>query len=48
MDLSFAKEIAALHRMTVRELREKYAEVFGELLDRDDETLAGLVERGVI
>jgi hypothetical protein len=30
MDLNIGKELAALQRMTVRELRERYAEVFGE------------------
>ncbi|MFN0019605.1 MAG: DUF2924 domain-containing protein [Pirellulaceae bacterium] len=30
MSLRFEKELAALQRMTPRELREKYAEVFGE------------------
>mgnify|MGYP001308335357 CR=1 FL=1 len=35
MHLNVGKEVAALHRMTVRELRARYAEVFG------DETRAG-------
>lgn len=30
MDLDIGKEIAAMKRMTVNELRAKYAEVFGE------------------
>jgi hypothetical protein len=30
MDLNIAKEVAALRRMTVKELRARYAEVFGE------------------
>ena len=30
MTLNIAKEVAALERMTVSELRERYAEVFGE------------------
>lgn len=30
MELNIAKEVAALERMTVNELRERYAEVFGE------------------
>lgn len=30
MQLNVAKEVAALERMTVNELRERYAEVFGE------------------
>jgi hypothetical protein len=30
MDLNIAKEVAALRRMTVKELRSRYAEVFGE------------------
>lgn len=30
MDLNVGKEFAALRRMTVNELRAKYAEVFGE------------------
>jgi len=30
MSLNMAKEVAALQRMTVRELRNRYAEVFGE------------------
>lgn len=30
MKLNVGKEVAALHRMTVRELRIRYAEVFGE------------------
>ena len=30
MDLNIGKDIAALQRMTVKELRAKYAEVFGE------------------
>ena len=30
MELNVGKEIAALKRMTVGELRERYAEVFGE------------------
>ena len=29
--LTLAKELAALERMTAAELRDKYAEVFGEL-----------------
>ena len=28
--LNLAREVAALQRMTVKQLREKYAEVFGE------------------
>ncbi len=30
MDLNVGKEVAALQRMTVKELRARYAEVFGE------------------
>lgn len=30
MDLNVGKEVAALRRMTVNELRARYAEVFGE------------------
>jgi hypothetical protein len=30
MELNIGKEVAAMQRMTVRELRAKYAEVFGE------------------
>ncbi len=30
MGMSIAKEVAAMQRMTVAELRAKYAEVFGE------------------
>ena len=30
MNLNVGKEVAALQRMTVRELRTRYAEVFGE------------------
>ena len=30
MNLNVGKEVAALQRMTVKELRAKYAEVFGE------------------
>jgi hypothetical protein len=30
MDLNIAREVAALRRMTVKELRSRYAEVFGE------------------
>jgi hypothetical protein len=30
MHLNVGKEVAALQRMTVKELREKYAEAFGE------------------
>lgn len=30
MDLNIGKELAALQRMTVKELRNRYAEVFGE------------------
>src|SRR5579859_8234684 len=30
MELNVAKEVAALQRMTVTQLREKYAKVFGE------------------
>lgn len=31
MNLNVGKEVAALQRMTVRELRTRYAEVFGEV-----------------
>ena len=30
MKIDVGKEIATLHRMTTKELREKFAEVFGE------------------
>ena len=30
MPVNVAKEVAALQRMTTKQLREKYAEVFGE------------------
>ncbi len=30
MDLNIAKEVAALERLTVKQLRQKYVEVFGE------------------
>jgi hypothetical protein len=30
MQMNVAKEVAALQRMTVKELRAKYAEAFGE------------------
>jgi hypothetical protein len=30
MHLTVGKEVAALQRMTVKELRDRYAEVFGE------------------
>ncbi|MFN4260887.1 MAG: DUF2924 domain-containing protein [Gemmataceae bacterium] len=30
MDLNIGKELAALQRLTVKELRHRYAEVFGE------------------
>jgi hypothetical protein len=30
MDLNVGKEVAALKRLTVKELRARYAEVFGE------------------
>ena len=30
MEMNLAKEVAALQRMTVTQLREKYATVFGE------------------
>ncbi|TWU03037.1 hypothetical protein CA54_61210 [Symmachiella macrocystis] len=35
MSLSIGKEVAALKKMTVKELRDKYAELF------DDETRTG-------
>ena len=31
MELNVGKEVAALERMTVGELRDRYAEVFGEI-----------------
>jgi hypothetical protein len=43
MHLNVGKEVAALQRMTVRELRERYAEVFGEETPADNK--AWLVKR---
>ncbi len=43
MHLNVGKEVAALQRMTVKELRERYAEVFGE--ETLAQTRAWLVKR---
>jgi hypothetical protein len=38
MELNVAKEIAALQRMTTKQLKEKYAEVFGEATNGNNRT----------
>jgi hypothetical protein len=38
MDLNIGKELAALQRMTVKELRARYAEVFGEETPANNKT----------
>jgi hypothetical protein len=43
VDLNIAKEVAALQRMTVKELRARYAEVFGEATNANNR--AWLVKR---
>ena len=53
MTLNIGKEVAALQRMTVRELRTRYAEVFGEetrgrqqgLADQADRVAAAIAGR---
>ncbi len=43
MEMNVGREVAALQRMTVKQLREKYAEVFGE--DTNGHNKAWLVKR---
>ena len=43
MDLNVGKEVAALQRLTVKELRTRYAEVFGEATNANNR--AWLVKR---
>jgi hypothetical protein len=43
MDLNVGREVAALQRMTVKQLKQKYAEVFGE--DTNGNNKAWLVKR---
>jgi hypothetical protein len=38
MDLNIGKELAALQRLTVQELRARYAEVFGEATNANNKT----------
>jgi hypothetical protein len=38
MDLNIAREVAALQRMTVQQLRSRYAEVFGEATNGNHKT----------
>jgi hypothetical protein len=38
MEMNLAKEIAALQRMTTKQLKEKYAEVFGEATNGNNRT----------
>jgi hypothetical protein len=38
MDVNVGKEVAALSRITPKQLREKYAEVFGEATNTGNRT----------
>ncbi|NLW36830.1 MAG: hypothetical protein GXY80_15340 [Syntrophorhabdus aromaticivorans] len=40
MSFNIAKEVAALGRLTVKDLRAKHVEVFGEAIRRELQTIA--------
>ena len=45
MGLNVGQEVAALQRMTVKQLKQKYAEVFGEDTNSQQQGVAGQADR---
>ena len=45
MALNIDREVAAMQRMTVNQLREKFAEVFGETDERPEQAVADQADR---